>query len=37
MTEKERWQKDCAEMELFLVKFFIEAWVAFWWCIHASL
>ena len=34
MTDQERWQRDLAEMEFFLLVFFIEAWTAFWWCVH---
>jgi hypothetical protein len=33
MTDQERWQQDLAEMELFFVLFFIEAWIAIWWCV----
>ena len=34
MTDEERWQRDLAEMEIFLLLFFFEAWVAFWWCVE---
>jgi hypothetical protein len=33
MTDDERWQRDLAEMEFFLLIFFIAAWTAFWWCV----
>jgi hypothetical protein len=32
MTDDKRWQRDLAEMEFFLLIFFIAAWTAFWWC-----
>jgi hypothetical protein len=34
MTDQARWQRDLEEMEIFFVLFFVEAWVAFWWCVH---
>ena len=36
MTDEQRWQRDLAEMEIFLLLFFFEAWVAFWWLVHHS-
>jgi hypothetical protein len=36
MTDRERWRQDLEEIELFIVLFFTEAWIAFWWLVHHS-
>jgi hypothetical protein len=34
MTDQEQWQQDWEEMQIFLMLFFVESWIAFWWCVE---